>query len=60
MKLKTAPNRTTSERKKSTKNKKSANKLKSFDKTPIKEAETVPTKFHYDDEFDNWFPWETH
>jgi hypothetical protein len=60
MKLKVIPNRTISEKKKSPKNKSVVDKLKKPDKTPIKESGIVPTKFQYNDDFDNWFPWETH
>jgi hypothetical protein len=64
MKLKVVPNRTIPEKKKSTKNKTVVDKIKSLnldkDKSIREDIGTVPTKFQYDDDFDNWFPWETH
>jgi hypothetical protein len=60
MKLKVIPNRTIPEKKKSTKNKSVVDSLKQPEKTQIKESGIVPTKFQYDDDFDNWFPWEIH
>ena len=64
MKLKVIPNRTIPGKKKSTKNKTVVDKLKSLNhetEKSIKENNigTVPTKFQYDDDFDNWFPWES-
>ena len=64
MKLKIMPNRTISDKKKSAKNKTVVDKFKpvKFDlnsQQEIKEnAGSVPTRFQYDDDFDNWFPWE--
>jgi hypothetical protein len=64
MKLKVIPNRTISEKKRSTKSKTVVDKLKSLnledDKSIVEDTGTVPTKFQYDDDFDNWFPWESH
>lgn len=64
MKLKVIPNRTIPGKKKSTKNKTVVDKLKSLNhetEKSIKENNigAVPTKFQYDDDFDNWFPWES-
>ena len=62
MRLKTMPNRTIAEKKKPSVDKFVVNNLKSADQKnviQIKEDNgTVPTKFQYDDDFDNWFPWE--
>jgi hypothetical protein len=64
MKMKIMPNRTISDKKKSTKNKTVVDKIKSikFDQNSQHEvnenAGSVPTRFQYDDDFDNWFPWE--
>lgn len=64
MKLKVIPNRTIPGKKKSTKDKTVVDKLKSLnqetDKSLKEDVGTVPTKFQYDDDFDNWFPWESH
>ena len=64
MKLKVMPNRTISDKKKSAKNKTVVDKIKSvkFDldsqQVTNENAGSVPTRFQYDDDFDNWFPWE--
>ena len=62
MRLKIIPNRTISEKKKPSLNKAATGNLKSSDQIiniPIKEDRgTIPTKLQYDDDFDNWFPWE--
>lgn len=64
MKLKVIPNRTIPGKKKSTKNKTVVDNLKSLNHETAKSIKennigTVPTKFQYDDDFDNWFPWES-
>lgn len=64
MKLKIIPNRTISDKKKSTKNKTVVDKIKSvkFDMDSHQGVNvntgSIPAKFQYDDDFDNWFPWE--
>ena len=64
MKLKSIPNRTIADKKKSAKNKTVVDKIKSvrFDVDSQQKANenlgSIPTKFQYDDDFDNWFPWE--
>jgi len=64
MKIKSIPNRTISDKRKSAKNKTVVDKIKSvrFDvdsQQRINESSvSISTKFQYDDDFDNWFPWE--
>jgi hypothetical protein len=64
MKINSIPNRTISDKGKSAKNKTVVDKIKSvrFDvdsQQRINESSgSISAKFQYDDDFDNWFPWE--
>jgi hypothetical protein len=64
MKLKITPNRTISDKRKSAKNKTVVDKIKSVKFNPDNQQRingnigSIPTKFQFDDDFDNWFPWE--
>lgn len=64
MKLKATPNRTIVLKKKSGKDKPTirvdkTNPGVAYREKHIEEsAGSVPTRFQYDDDFDNWFPWE--
>lgn len=62
MKFKVQPNRTMSEKKKIVSVKKPVPAFKEKevkDKDFVKEG-SIPTKFQFDDDYDNWFPWETY
>ena len=62
MKYKIIPNRTIPEKKVSVNNKKKLSKSdesETLDSKIHKDNGTVPTRFQYDDDFDNWFPWES-
>jgi hypothetical protein len=62
MKYKIIPNRTIPEKKVSVNNKKKlskSNESETLDSKIRKDHGTVPTRFQYDDDFDNWFPWES-
>ncbi len=63
MEYKVLPNRSIPEKKKS-KDKKSTS-LKEVKYVPVDSKDqssqgTIPTKFQFDDDYDNWFPWETY
>jgi len=63
MKYKIQSNRSIPEKKKITRTKKSEIKHKVIgtkDAENSKELGTIPTKFQFDDDYDNWFPWETY
>lgn len=62
MKFKVQPNRTIPEKKKILSVKKpvlNPREKDVKDKDGIKEG-SIPTKFQFDDDYDNWFPWETY
>jgi hypothetical protein len=63
MKYKVLPNRTISDKKKGSDKKKVILKEQEMDKSSLdaqKESGRIPTKFQVDDDYDNWFPWETY
>lgn len=63
MKYKVLPNRTISDKKKGSDKKKVILKEQEMDKSSLdtpKESGRIPTKFQVDDNYDNWFPWETY
>ena len=63
MKFKVLPNRTASEKEKVSDKNKMISKDQEADKSELnvrKESGRVPTRFQADDDYDNWFPWETY
>jgi len=63
MKYKVLPNRTISGKKRESDKKKPVLKEQEAEK-PVagdqKESGRIPTRFQPDDDYDNWFPWETY